>query len=211
MQINIQPGNNVSYNFQLPNKKFKWCDGVVLKRIHVQGESFKQRTFKVYFEEDEEVIENLLFDDDQYITQWNTVIPMSSSSLQPGNSVIYEFPLPNKEYNWLHGVLLNRLNVQGESFKHSRFRVYFEKENKICNLLFDDDQYFLQWNTVVPTMSSAIVNIQGAAAKAMQKELNPMSAANLNIQAAAAKAIQKAQLKQHTQSAKKQKKNNQFK
>jgi len=180
MQINIQPGNNVSYNFQLPNTKFKWLDGVVLKRIHVQGESFKERTFKVYFkeeeeeeEEDEEVIKHLLFDDDQYITQWNTVSPMSSSSLQPGNNVSYNFPMPNRKFKWLDGVLLNRTNVQGESFKQRTFKVYFEEEEEVCNLLFDDDQYITQWNTVIPMSSGqkqqAIGNIQAAAAKGIQE------------------------------------------
>jgi len=219
MQINIQPGNNVSYNFQLPNTKFKWRDGVVLKRIHVQGESFKQRTFKVYFEEeeDEEVIEHLLFDDDQYITQWNTVPPMSSSSLQSGNNVSYNFAMPHRTCKWLDGVLLNRINVQGESFKQRTFKVYFEEEKEIFNLLFNDDEYITQWNTVIP-MSSAIRNIQASAAKEIQEielrydyngeQFKQQAIVNLqaaaakqqaivNIQAAAAKGIQEEQLKQH--------------
>jgi len=207
MQINIQPGNNVSYNFQLPNKKFRWLDGVVLKRMYVQGESFKQRTFEVYFEKLEEEGEEdeddedegsrmLLFDDDQYLTQWN-MSPMYgiSSSLQPGNNVSYKFEMHNRKFKWINGVILKRINVQGESFKQRTFKVYFEEvfvEQEVYNLLFDDDQYITQWNTVIP-MSS------GQKHQAIR-----------NIQAAAAKEIQEIELRydeqqQHTQSAKKQK------
>ena len=87
---------------------------------------------------------------------------------------------------------MNPLNKE-----HLKF--ILKKKKKICNLLFDDDQYFTQWNTVVPTMSSAILNIQGAAAKEiLEIELRyDKQQAIVNIQAAAAKGIQEEQLKQH--------------
>lgn len=79
----------------MPNNKSKWYNGVVIKRVFVEGESSTERTFKVFFHDDEEVCD-LQFDDDQYITHWNIVSPMASSSSQPIPS---PFPSPISEVN----------------------------------------------------------------------------------------------------------------
>ena len=71
-QHNIQPGTQISYEFELPNNKKKWFDGTVIKRIINSKENKGESTFKVFFHEDEE-IHDLQFDDEQYITQWKII------------------------------------------------------------------------------------------------------------------------------------------
>jgi hypothetical protein len=72
MQINIQPGDTVSYLFELPTKHTKWFQGIILEQIHPRHQSTTQRTFKVYFREDGDTCV-LRFDDTNHINQWNII------------------------------------------------------------------------------------------------------------------------------------------
>ena len=141
MQINIQPGDNVRYKFQMHKKQPKWFDGIVLDKIHVQGESFTERTFKVYFREDKEVCD-LQFDDDQYITQWNIVSPMSSPSTQQTTQPISE--QANGHIQAATDEARNKLDAQlslyKKLFKHDPQTSAPQHKNILCRLCFSTNK-----------------------------------------------------------------------
>ena len=119
-------------------KQPKWFDGIVLDKIHVQGESFTERTFKVYFREDKEVCD-LQFDDDQYITQWNIVSPMSSPSTQQTTQPISE--QANGHIQAATDEARNKLDAQlslyKKLFKHDPQTSAPQHKNVLCKMCFN--------------------------------------------------------------------------
>ena len=84
MEHNIHPGTLISYEFKLPCNKTKWFDGTVIKKINKKKERRGERTFKVFFHQDEE-IHDLRFDDDQYDKQWNIIEKQQKLSIDTQN------------------------------------------------------------------------------------------------------------------------------
>jgi hypothetical protein len=143
MQINIQPGDNVYYKFLMHKKKPQWFEGLVLDKIHVQGESFTKRIFKVYFKEDKEVCD-LLFDDEQYFIQWKILSPMSSESTQQTTEPISEqanVHIQAATDKARMNKMENQLSLVRKHFKHDPQTSAPEFKNILCNICFAQKKY----------------------------------------------------------------------